>query len=114
MFHLDEEFGLWTGSGGPAYHVLACSSGSTLELSSYLWLFPAPSLQAQPFCLSLTPHMGQVQGHAPTHSVLTSQRFHTPEPVSYPGENVKFAGTGPSVPWLLAEEKVAPEYGARE
>lgn len=106
-FHLDEECGLWAGSG-PAHRVLACSYRPWKHSGTVFLLplaFPVPSLQIQPFCFPLPKWAsGQAQSHV-------QQRFHSPESAIL--ARTWFAETGISTPWLLAEEKVVPEWPMR-
>lgn len=79
-FHSDEESGLWAGGAGPASLCPACSSGTLAALDDSpkgpLDNSCPPALSGfPPFCLPHSPYqdLGQVQGHLPTHSLLTSQ-----------------------------------------
>lgn len=101
---MDEECGLWAG-GGPAFMSLLALTdpGNILEQSSYyLWPSQPPPFKSSP-SVSHSPGGPQAKFRA-----TFQQRFHSPE--SAISARKWFAETGTSTPWLLAEEKVVPEW----
>lgn len=81
--------------------------GNILEQSSYcLWPSQSPPFKSSP-SVSHSPNRPQAKFRA-----MFQQRFQSPESVSILARKW-FAETGVSTPWLLAEERVVPEWPMR-